>query len=76
MSVYEPSDKLLLTIDPLISTTKARPHIRHTITLLDPVAGISHSNDLPRGHFVNYTCAHYSLNSEVTLTAIEEYLCQ
>ena len=37
--VYEPGDKMLLTIDPLLSATKARPHIKHTITLLDPVAG-------------------------------------
>ena len=39
MRVYEPADKLLLTIDPLLNLSKVRSHIKHTITLLDPVAG-------------------------------------
>lgn len=41
MRVCEPADKMLLTAEPLLSASKTRPYIMHTITLLDPAAGQS-----------------------------------
>lgn len=73
MSVYKPADKLLLTVDPLISASKARPHIKHTITLLDPAAGrfsLQLVTESTTEHFavdLDNVCKHYSLESEVRL---------
>ena len=39
MTVHDPADHLLLTIDPLISTSRVSSRIKHTITLLDPAQG-------------------------------------
>ncbi|KAL3142365.1 hypothetical protein ABBQ38_002702 [Trebouxia sp. C0009 RCD-2024] len=36
MAIYEPADKLLLTVEPLFSTSTVSSRIKHTITLLDP----------------------------------------
>ena len=40
MAVHEPADKLLLTVEPLFSSSRVGTRIKHTITLLDPVLGM------------------------------------
>lgn len=72
MAVHEPADQLLLTIHPLLTSSRVRSCIKHTITLLDPAQGtraqgyilVSNTNNLGEplkrilAFNVSYLCTH------------------